>query len=190
MLSTFHGFQDIVLQQLHDYKAQYYTLKSAVRQLGFSMFGPMKCFSFFGGDKKDEQKTTKSMSVLSSISSFTDRELKKSGSELNSLNVSDASAESIGRSSYPSLPQGPSNLRVFIIQDLKAATKNFSHSLMIGEGGFGCVYKGVIKSLEDPTRKIDVAVKQLGRRGTQVKFLFFLHSFSFLVGIIMGYLLY
>lgn len=131
------------------------------------MFGAMKCFSFSSGDKKDEQKTTKSMSVLSSISSFTDRELKKSGSELNSLNVSDASAESIGRTSYPSLPQRPSNLRVFTIQDLKAATKNFSHSLMIGEGGFGHVYKGVIKSLEDPTRKIVVAVKQLGRRGTQ-----------------------
>ena len=40
---------------------------------------------------------------------------------------------------------------------------------MIGEGGFGCVYKGVIKSAEDPSTKIEVAVKQLGKRGMQVR---------------------
>lgn len=39
---------------------------------------------------------------------------------------------------------------------------------MIGEGGFGCVYWGTIKNLEDPSKKIEVAVKQLGKRGLQV----------------------
>jgi serine/threonine protein kinase len=38
---------------------------------------------------------------------------------------------------------------------------------MIGEGGFGCVYKGLIKDPEDPSKKIQVAVKQLGKRGLQ-----------------------
>ncbi|KAE8711975.1 putative receptor-like protein kinase [Hibiscus syriacus] len=38
---------------------------------------------------------------------------------------------------------------------------------MIGEGGFGCVYRGVIRSTDDSNKKIDIAVKQLGRRGLQ-----------------------
>ncbi|GKV51057.1 hypothetical protein SLEP1_g57733 [Rubroshorea leprosula] len=32
----------------------------------------------------------------------------------------------------------------FSLAELKAATKNFANSLMIGTGGFGCVYKGLI----------------------------------------------
>ena len=41
---------------------------------------------------------------------------------------------------------------------------------MIGEGGFGCVYKGGNQERsEDPSTKIEVAVKQLGKRGMQVR---------------------
>jgi hypothetical protein len=47
---------------------------------------------------------------------------------------------------------------------------------MIGEGGFGGVYRGVIRSMEDSSKKIDIAVKQLGRRGLQASFPFFLHA--------------
>ncbi|XP_065855536.1 serine/threonine-protein kinase PCRK1-like isoform X2 [Euphorbia lathyris] len=61
----------------------------------------------------------------------------------------------------------PSNLRVFTVSELKSATKNFSRSVMLGEGGFGCVYRGSIKSTEDPNKKLEVAVKQLGKRGMQ-----------------------
>ncbi|GMP84972.1 hypothetical protein CsSME_00038297 [Camellia sinensis var. sinensis] len=121
----------------------------------------MKCFMFYTGEKKEEPKTTKSSDV------------RRSGSEFNSQNVSDSSAESIGRSPLPSLSQRPSNLRVFTFSELKTATNNFNRTLKIGEGGFGCVYKGVIKSSEDPQKTLDVAVKQLGRRGTQARFLCF-----------------
>ncbi|KHG23255.1 hypothetical protein F383_07036 [Gossypium arboreum] len=86
-----------------------------------------------------------------------DREIARSGSELNSQNVSGVSSESMGRSYFPSMSQRPSNLRVFTVSELKSATKNFSRSFMLGEGGFGCVYKGSLKSPEDPSEKIEVA---------------------------------
>ncbi|KAL8263287.1 hypothetical protein R6Q59_024636 [Mikania micrantha] len=53
-----------------------------------------------------------------------------------------------------------SNLRVFTAAELKTASKNFSKDSKIGEGGFGSVYKGVIKSLEHPFDEVQVAVKR------------------------------
>ncbi|GKC27980.1 endoribonuclease YBEY, chloroplastic, partial [Tanacetum coccineum] len=44
-------------------------------------------------------------------------------------------------------------------------------SAKIGEGGFGCVYIGSIKSPQELTKKINVSVKQLGRRGLLARFL-------------------
>ncbi|KAH7854624.1 hypothetical protein Vadar_016058 [Vaccinium darrowii] len=93
--------------------------------------------------------------------------MRRSGSEYNSQTVSDISTESVGRSTFPSLSQRPSNLRVFTYSEMKTATRNFNRTTKIGEGGFGCVHKGVIKSSEDPPGKLDVAVKQLGKRGLQ-----------------------
>ncbi|XP_021908611.1 probable serine/threonine-protein kinase PBL19 isoform X1 [Carica papaya] len=127
----------------------------------------MKCFRFSIGDKKDEPKTPKSVSLQSASSLFTDREVGRSGSELNSRDVSGTSTESMERNSFPNMSQRTSNLRVFTVSELKSATKNFSRSVMLGEGGFGCVFRGSIKSLEDPSQKIEVAVKQLGKRGLQ-----------------------
>ena len=127
----------------------------------------MKCFPFHHGEKKDQPKNMKSISVRSNSSTHNGAEVRRSGSELNSQ--SDNSVDSLRRTSFPSLSQRPSNLRVFTVSELKSATKNFSRSVMIGEGGFGCVYCGFIKSVEDPSRKVEVAVKQLGRRGMQAR---------------------
>lgn len=129
----------------------------------------MKCFNFYIGEKKDETKPSKSISGQSSGSNFTDRSPRQSGSEFNSRNISDISTESIARPTIPSLSQKSHNLREFTLSDLKLVTKNFSRSTKIGEGGFGCVYRGVIKTSED-SKKLDVAVKQLGKRGLQARF--------------------
>ncbi|KAL8259664.1 hypothetical protein R6Q59_027617 [Mikania micrantha] len=128
----------------------------------------MKCFGFSCEQKGGSIKTsTKSVSVQSSSSIFTDQDIQRSGSELNSQNVSDRSIESIGSINFPSFSQKSSNLVVFTFSELKAATKNFSRSTKIGEGGFGCVYMGVIKNPSDPTKGLEVAVKQLSRTGLQ-----------------------
>ncbi|PIN07862.1 Serine/threonine protein kinase [Handroanthus impetiginosus] len=127
-------------------------------------FMTMKCFQFHNGEKKEDSKTPRPTSAQSS---FTDREVKQSGSEFNSQTASDASSESRGRNQFPSFSERPSNLKVFTVSELKQATKNFNRTAKLGEGGFGCVYKGNIKSPEDPATKIDVAIKQLGRRGLQ-----------------------
>lgn len=129
----------------------------------------MKCFPFHYGEKKEEPKSMQSASGRSYNSTSAEDDVKRSGSELNSKDASENSTESLRRNALPSLAQKPSNLRVFTVSELKLATKNFSRSDMLGEGGFGCVYKGLIKSVEDPSRKIEVAVKQLGKRGTQAR---------------------
>lgn len=130
----------------------------------------MKCFAFLHGEKRDQIRTPKWSWAQSIISSSADSEMKRSDSDFNSRNASETSTESsTGRANFPIILQRPSNLKEFTVSELKSATKNFTRSVMIGEGGFGCVYKGMIKSTEDPSKKIDVAVKQLGRRGLQVK---------------------
>lgn len=50
----------------------------------------------------------------------------------------------------------------FTYEELSAATSNFNYNYLIGEGGFGRVYKGHIA-----TRNIDIAVKKLDRNGYQ-----------------------
>lgn len=127
----------------------------------------MKCLAF--NIRKRRKNETKSSEPISFQSSET-RD-KKSGSELNSWNVSDSSTNSgRNRNTFPSFSQQSSNLRMFTYADLKVVTKNFSRSTKIGEGGFGCVYRGFVKSSDD-SKKIDVAVKQLGKTGFQAKFL-------------------
>lgn len=58
-----------------------------------------------------------------------------------------------------------SNLRSFSFSDLKIATKNFCSDYLLGEGGFGCVFKGWIdQNTFAPTKPgsgIVVAIKRL-----------------------------
>lgn len=60
------------------------------------------------------------------------------------------------------------NVITFTYGELRAATKNFRPDQILGEGGFGIVYKGVIDEIVRPGFKpIQVAVKELNREGFQ-----------------------
>ncbi|KAE9444858.1 hypothetical protein C3L33_23243, partial [Rhododendron williamsianum] len=56
------------------------------------------------------------------------------------------------------------NLRIFSFLELKTATKNFRKDRLLGEGGFGKVYKGL---LEENGSRLVFAVKKLNRKSMQ-----------------------
>ncbi|KAL2496288.1 Protein kinase superfamily protein [Forsythia ovata] len=60
------------------------------------------------------------------------------------------------------LGKGNISAQIFTFHELSVATQNFNPETLIGEGGFGRVYKGHIES-----KNTDVAVKQLDRNGFQ-----------------------
>lgn len=77
---------------------------------------------------------------------------------------------SSGSEPYPNgqiLPTA--NLRIFTFAELKAATKNFRADTVLGEGGFGKVFKGWLE--EKPTSKNGsgtvIAVKKLNSESLQ-----------------------
>jgi len=63
------------------------------------------------------------------------------------------------------------NVKIFSFNNLKAATRNFRPDSVLGEGGFGSVYKGwVDENTLAPCRPgtgIAVAVKRLNQDGLQ-----------------------
>ncbi|RZC76985.1 hypothetical protein C5167_001129 [Papaver somniferum] len=135
----------------------------------------MRCFQSDNGEKRNDLITTSttrsSMPHLSSSASTSTDDFRRLDSAFGSQNVSDMSAGSSSKTpsrKHLRCPtQKSNNLRVFTLSELKTATKNFNQLLMIGEGGFGCVYRARINSSEDSRAKIDVAIKQLGKRGLQ-----------------------
>ncbi|KAL9259305.1 putative serine/threonine-protein kinase PBL17 [Drosera capensis] len=61
-----------------------------------------------------------------------------------------------------------SNADIFTFEEMKLATMKFRPDLIIGEGGFGVVYKGVINDTVRPGYKTtEVAIKQLNPHGFQ-----------------------
>eukprot|EP00249_Psilotum_nudum_P018967 c27042_g1_i1 orf=305-1588(-) len=63
------------------------------------------------------------------------------------------------------------DLRSFSFSDLRAATRNFRPDSLLGEGGFGCVFKGWIDEhgliATKPGTGIVIAVKKLNQEGLQ-----------------------
>ena len=56
------------------------------------------------------------------------------------------------------------SLRIFTFSELRAATRNFRNDTVVGEGGFGKVYKGWLDSKSGSTV---VAVKKLNSESLQ-----------------------
>lgn len=80
------------------------------------------------------------------------------------------SIRELGSKNSEEIRQG-GNLRIFSYQDLKSATRNFRPDSLLGEGGFGSVYKGWIDEHGTTAAKagtgLTVAVKQLNQEGLQ-----------------------
>ncbi|KAK9065876.1 hypothetical protein SSX86_015278 [Deinandra increscens subsp. villosa] len=137
----------------------------------------MRCFHFTNGERRADGEDA----VVSRPSARV--------SWARSLSVASSSVDTTRRSEFDSdctefgdsvgflemLTQRRGNdLRVFNFSDLKSATKGFNRTLMIGEGGFGCVYRGVVNAGAGAgdgnvtgDRYLDVAIKQLDRNGFQ-----------------------
>ncbi|XVF40674.1 hypothetical protein PTKIN_Ptkin01aG0133500 [Pterospermum kingtungense] len=109
----------------------------------------MSCFFCCGvertnaiGDNNNNGKSLRSF--MNKLSSKTGSNKQKIAEEI----------QKIGRAKF--------SARIFTFLELVIATDNFNPGCLIGEGGFGRVYKGYIESID----KI-VAVKQLDRNGMQ-----------------------
>lgn len=84
------------------------------------------------------------------------------------LSLSDLSNSSVSLMSDLSNSLVGSNLHIFTLQELKNITDNFSKNSILGEGGFGQVYKGFIDDkLRSGLEPQPVAVKVLDLDGKQ-----------------------
>ncbi|CAK9147699.1 unnamed protein product [Ilex paraguariensis] len=99
---------------------------------------------------------------------------------LNSKHVSRDGQDTSSRISSPSMPLTPrgegeilesSNLKSFGFNELKVATRNFRPDSVLGEGGFGCVFKGWIDEhtfkAARPGIGMVIAVKRLKQEALQ-----------------------
>ncbi|MBA0784320.1 hypothetical protein Gotri_001906 [Gossypium trilobum] len=113
----------------------------------------MKCFHFTNGEGRDEGEDVSGVGgVVSRMSSKSTRDFASAASFCEFLTQRRAN-----------------DLRVFTFAELKSATRGFSRALLIGEGGFGCVYRGAVDVSDEVNggrySKLDVAIKQLNRHG-------------------------
>lgn len=91
--------------------------------------------------------------------------------------VSSASSSKVSASSLPSTPRSEddilssSTLKSFTFNDLRTTTRNFRPDSVLGEGGFGSVFKGWIDettlAAAKPGTGLVIAVKKLNQEGFQ-----------------------
>ncbi|KAF7851358.1 hypothetical protein BT93_L4087 [Corymbia citriodora subsp. variegata] len=117
----------------------------------------MECFSYFKNKSKHKgQRSAPELERKSDNSATTaDRTTKSSCSATSPRGIPELYEEKAH------------NLRVFSFSELRQAANDFSRLLKIGEGGFGCVYKGSIKRVDRKGEPMQVAIKKLNRDGLQ-----------------------
>ncbi|KAL5551268.1 hypothetical protein UlMin_001444 [Ulmus minor] len=101
----------------------------------------------------------------------------KAALELSNLNkkknpaLDQATKSSNSLSSRRSIPElykeKEHNLRAFTFEELRKATNGFSRLMLIGEGGFGSVYKGTIRPANGQGNPTVVAIKKINQHGLQ-----------------------
>ncbi|XP_009594763.1 putative serine/threonine-protein kinase PBL19 [Nicotiana tabacum] len=120
----------------------------------------MKCFFYF----KDRNRNRERKSAPVVLQDLSKSDISGGGAE----RVTKSSCSTSSPRSFSDLYEGKAqNLRVFTFSELKQATNNFNRLLKIGEGGFGCVYKGTIKPADGKGESTVVAIKKLNRDGYQ-----------------------
>lgn len=108
--------------------------------------------------------------LAAGLSQLTTTNTSSSGTSSNVSGNSRFSAASGSEEAYPNgqiLPHP--NLRIFSFSELKAATRNFRGDTVLGEGGFGKVYKGWLdeKSTSKNSSSTVIAVKKLNSGSMQ-----------------------
>lgn len=101
---------------------------------------------------------------------FTSRSVSRSGNDISSNSRNSSSSISVTSRSEGEILQS-SNLKGFSYNELRAATRNFRPDSVLGEGGFGSVFKGWIDenslAATKPGMGMIVAVKRLNQEGFQ-----------------------
>ncbi|XP_073283751.1 serine/threonine-protein kinase PBL27-like [Primulina huaijiensis] len=126
----------------------------------------MGCLPCFGSSKKEGIGNNSGVKEVPKKESFKDCSAAQSNNHVNRLSSdkskSRGSNDSKREASIPKEPTANIAAQTFTFRELAVATKNFRPECLLGEGGFGRVYKGRLES----TGQV-VAVKQLDRNGLQ-----------------------
>ncbi|KAK8671097.1 hypothetical protein V6N13_037705 [Hibiscus sabdariffa] len=124
------------------------------------------CFPCFGSSNKENSNGGGSVKELSKKDSTKDDSVGQSH-HVNRVNSDKSKSRSVSDpKKEPVVPKDRPTANIaaqtFTFRELAAATKNFRSDCLLGEGGFGRVYKGRLESTGQA-----VAVKQLDRNGLQ-----------------------
>ncbi|XP_073279314.1 serine/threonine-protein kinase PBL34-like [Primulina huaijiensis] len=128
---------------------------------------------FFGSCISSRSKVDNSISGISTHESKSPNGMsidRPAATEIPSTTTSNAESNSSSFKLEDELKVS-SRLRKFTFNDLKLATRNFRPESLLGEGGFGCVFKGWIEengtAPVKPGTGLTVAVKTLNHDGLQ-----------------------
>ncbi|OAY67931.1 Serine/threonine-protein kinase PBS1 [Ananas comosus] len=115
----------------------------------------MSCFRWFSSssDKKKARNYNPSKDSAQAVEGTTNAEVAKNIERNNQKSSSETTPKDVGNGNIAA--------QTFSFRELAAATKNFRPETLVGEGGFGRVYKGRLENGQI------VAVKQLDRNGLQ-----------------------
>lgn len=113
----------------------------------------------------------KAETTFYTVSGLDSRNVSGNGTDISNSNSKRSSA------SIPPTPRSEgeilqsSNLRSFTFNELRSATRNFRPDSVVGEGGFGSVFKGWVDehtlAASKPGTGIVIAVKNLDQEGWQ-----------------------
>ncbi|MQM18500.1 hypothetical protein Taro_051494 [Colocasia esculenta] len=132
-------------------------------------------FNFMGSCIPSRHKVD--TSVSSGCTTYESKSTNEGSRDQPTAPVASGSTTTSNAESSSSTPKVAENLKVasqlrkFTFNDLKCATRNFRPESLLGEGGFGCVFKGWIEengtAPVKPGTGLTVAVKTLNHDGLQ-----------------------